>query len=272
MVKVMRNIGIRVLGLTLAVGIVSTAQSAFAFRNNLQNMFSQSNCQNCHPANNPVTPAALAFSVIDPVTQTQVDRYEVNKDYILRVRFTPVSGAAPYVVGYKMEIYNSQSQPTGTITDPPLGSVVGGINDPDRRYIPAPNQIARIINSTAAAGAQEVNLNWRAPSNGNSAVIFNLWRLETNANNAQGGDRGSSAAETFSLLRPDGAAPPPPNVDSDDDSSSSTSVASTGNGFGGDLSGGCGTLKVNSSQSPLVMTLAFIFMSGILFVLRRRSA
>jgi hypothetical protein len=197
-----------------------------------------------------MTPASGGFAVIDPTTSSPVTRFEPGKQYVLRVHFTPVSATAPYVVGYKMEVYNGRSESAGQILDAPIGPVNAQGNDttPDRRHIPTPSTIARIVYTNQLTQAQTVSLNWRAPTDTSSSVVFNLWRLETNANAASGGDRGTgSQAEIFTLLAPEGSGGNPPDGDdtetADQEGPGSTNTYS----FSGDLGGGCGTLRADDS-------------------------
>lgn len=261
---------ISIIALIAAMGVLSTP--LLAFRGSLGGMLTQSGCRACHPNAAPMTPASGGFAVIDPATSSPVTRFEPGKQYVLRVHFTPASTQAPYVVGYKMEIYNGRSESAGQILDAPLGPVNAQGNDttPDRRHIPTPSTIARIVYTNQIAQAQTVSLNWRAPTDATSPVVFNLWRLETNANGASGGDRGTgSQAEIFTLLAPQGSGgAPPDNGDSGGDDPDVLDPMNTYS-FSGDLSGGCGVLRsssVNLQSALQVLLLALMSLVSIVLL------
>jgi hypothetical protein len=263
-----------VIAFTSVLGGISSP--LFAFRGSLGGMLTQSGCRACHPNVAPMTPASGGFAVIDPSTNSPVTRFEPGKQYVLRVHFTPVSATAPYVVGYKMEVYNGRSQSAGQILDAPIGPVNAQGNDttPDRRHIPTPSTIARIVYTNQIAQAQTVSLNWRAPTDATSPVVFNLWRLETNANGASGGDRGTgSQAEIFTLLAPEGSGGSPP--DGDDTGSTGPEVPDPTNtySFSGDLGGGCGIMRAGDSLHSVYLLQIFglTIMGIFLLILLRPS-
>jgi len=236
-------------------------------------MLTQTNCRGCHPNAVPVTPPSGGISVLDPETNSLVTRFVAGKDYQVRVHFSPVNTQGPFVVGYRMQIFNSRNQTAGLILDNPIGPVSAQANDatPDRRHIPSTNTIARVITTSQIAQAQTVSLNWRAPADTSAAVIFRLWRLETNANAASAGDRGTgSQAEEFVLLAPSGSQPPPPdNDDSGDEVEPSPPIQGQVHQFSGDLSGGCGTIRGSSSTQPLSALFSLVIVA-LAFLLKVR--
>lgn len=243
--------------IVLSVGLTSLQiEDSFAFRSNLGNMITQTGCRACHPNALPVTPPSGGISVLDPETNNLVTQFVAGKDYRVRVHFSPVNTQGPFVVGYKMQIFNTRNQAAGLILDSPIGPVSTQPNDttPDRRHIPDSNSIARVVTTAQIAQAQTVSLNWRAPTDTSAAVVFHLWRLETNASASTAGDRGTgSQAETFVLLAPSGSQPPPPPPDDGDDSETpepATPIQGQVHQFSGDLSGGCGTIRGSSSTQP----------------------
>lgn len=254
--------------------LVGISNPLFAFRGNLGGMLTQSGCRACHPNAAPMTPASGGFAVIDPSNNSPVTRFEPGKQYVLRVHFTPVSATAPYVVGYKMEVYNGRSESAGQILDAPIGPVNAQGNDttPDRRHVPTPSTIARIVYTNQLTQAQTVSLNWRAPTDTTSPVVFNLWRLETNANGASAGDRGTgSQAEIFTLLAPQGSGGAPPNGDDTETADQEGPGSTNSYSFSGDLGGGCGTLRADGSLRSVYFlhALGLAIMGMFLMILIR---